>query len=216
MLPHQVCRCTLHENLPVVHDDQPVTEPCCLVEIVGGEDDGISLRPEGPEFFPHQVPGLRVEPDGWLVEDEDIRVIDKRPGKDQAAFHSAGEFLYRDVAFLHKLDECEQLICFFRSSFIRNIEILCIHEQVTEAGEVGVEVRFLRDDAETGLDFDRSCCRVHAEHGKVSRGFRRDTGDHLHSRGLAGTVRAEKPEDFSLLYSKCNPVDRESTAIGLL
>ncbi len=100
MFPDEVRRGTLDEDPAVVHDHQPVTEAFRFVEVVGGEDEGVSFGLEAPEFLPDQVPRLRVEPDGGLVEDEQFGFVDERPGDDQPPFHPAREVVDQDVPFL--------------------------------------------------------------------------------------------------------------------
>ena len=68
-VPHQIGGGAFDKDLPVVHDDEPVAEPGCFIEVVRSQDDGVSLCLEGFEFLPDQVPGLRVETDGRFIED---------------------------------------------------------------------------------------------------------------------------------------------------
>src|SRR5208337_1704760 len=148
MVPYKIGRSSLDKERAVVHDHQPVAEPGSLVEIMRGEDNGISLRPEKLKAVPDQVSCLRVEADGRLVKDEQVRVVDERPGEDEPAFHAPGELVDGGVALLGERHKCEQLLhppfCLCR----RDIKVPGIGEKVSCTREVRVKVGFLRDDAD--------------------------------------------------------------------
>ena len=75
------------------HDD-PVGEPCRLLEIVGDVDARALLaRPDRQEVFHQQLARLSVEGGQRLVEQQHGRPHDQRAGDADALAHAAGELL---------------------------------------------------------------------------------------------------------------------------
>ena len=93
VLVDQRARRPLGDDPAVVHDDQPVAQLLGLVHVVGGEDQGDALLLEPEQPVPQHVPGLRVEPGGRLVEQQDLGLVDQRAGDGQPALHAAGQRL---------------------------------------------------------------------------------------------------------------------------
>ena len=81
----------LGDDPAVVHDQQPVAQPGGLLHVVRGQQQGHPLRLEALERSPDRQPGLRVEPGGRLVEDDQVGLVDQRPGDQQPALHAPGQ-----------------------------------------------------------------------------------------------------------------------------
>ena len=111
---------------------------------MGGHDNRVPLSPEEPEAFPDQVACLRVEADGRFVQYKQIRVIDKCPGKDEAALHAPGELIDGCSTLLGERHKLKQVLYPFFCLFRRDVEIPGIGEQVTCTREIRVEVGLLR------------------------------------------------------------------------
>ena len=65
----------------LVHHDEAVAELLGLVHVVGGDDQRHPVLLEPVEAIPQQVAGLRVEARRRLVEDQEVRVGDRAPGR---------------------------------------------------------------------------------------------------------------------------------------
>ena len=102
-------RRALGDDPPAVHDHQPVAELLGLVHVVRGEHqrDALLLEPEQP--LPHEVAGLRVEAGGRLVEQQQLGLVDQRPGDGEPSLHAAGERIDLAVGPVGELHEVEQL-----------------------------------------------------------------------------------------------------------
>src|SRR5271157_1673477 len=215
MVPYKIGRSSLDKERAVVHDHQPVAEPGSLVEIMRGEDNGISLRPEKLKAVPDQVSCLRVEADGRLVKDEQVRVVDERPGEDEPAFHAPGELVDGGVALLGERHKCEQVLhppfCLCR----RDIKVPGIGEKVSCTREVRVKVGFLRDDADPLFDPGRVYIRVHVEDTQGSGCAGGDTFYHPHGGGFSCPVRSEEAEDLPFLHGKPDMADCNYLVVGL-
>jgi hypothetical protein len=66
----------LGDDLPAVHDDQPIAQLLGLVHVVGGQHERHTLLLEPEQPLPHQMPGLRIETGRGLVEQEQLRRVD--------------------------------------------------------------------------------------------------------------------------------------------
>ena len=83
----------LGDDLRLVHDDEPVAQLLGLVHVVGRQDERHAPLLEPVEPVPEQVAGLRVEAGRRLVEEQDRRLVDERPGDRQAPLHPARQRL---------------------------------------------------------------------------------------------------------------------------
>ena len=89
----QLARRALGDDLRLVHDDEPVAELLGLVHVVGRQDERHAALLEPVEAVPEQVAGLRVEAGRRLVEQQQVRLVDQRPGDRQAPLHAARQRL---------------------------------------------------------------------------------------------------------------------------
>ena len=92
------------------HDDRVVDGLGHLGQQVRGDQHRAAL----PGQVAHEVtqPGdpLRVEPVGWLVEDEDVGVADERGGQLQALAHAHGEATDLALGVARQADQLEHLV----------------------------------------------------------------------------------------------------------
>src|SRR5512143_1781149 len=101
------------------------------------------------QLVPHGSSAVRVEARRWLVKDQEVRIIDQGPGKQESVFHSARKLLDLDVRLVLDLNEIKEHPCEADSVLFPDVEIPRIHNQVLEHGEVWVQVVVLRHDADT-------------------------------------------------------------------
>ncbi len=211
----ELARGALGGDHAVVHHDQPVAQLLGLVHVVGGEDQrhAALLEPEQP--VPDDVPGLRVEAGGGLVQDEDVRVVDEAPGDGQAALHPARQRVDLVPGPLGELDEVEQLVGPLVDQLARQAEVASVDQHVLPHGELVVERVLLGNDPEAGADRRPIFHRVTTEDAKITTCRRRYAAEHAHGGGLPGPVRAEEAERFTLEKIKVDPVHRGEAAESL-
>ena len=70
---------------------EPLAQPLGFFHEVRGQDQGLAIRRQAAHALPDQVPRLRVETGGGLVEEQKLRVIDQRAGEREAPLHAARE-----------------------------------------------------------------------------------------------------------------------------
>ena len=192
----------------MVHDHEPVAQLLGLVHIVRRQDqrDAALLEPEQP--VPHHVPGLRVQPGGGLVEDQDLGLVDERAGDRQAALQAAGQRVDLVPGPVRELDEIKQRVGPLPDEAAGQAEVPAVDEQVLPDGQLDVEGVLLRDHAEPGPHRGVIVYRVAAENGQLPAGRRRDAADHPHRRGLARAVRPQEAERLAAVEVEIDPVHR--------
>ena len=110
VLLDQLAGRALGHDLRLVHDDEPVAELLGLVHVVGRQDERHATLLQAVEAVPEQVAGLRIEAGRRLVEEEQVRLVDQRPGDRQAPLHPAGQRLDLVARALGQLGELEELV----------------------------------------------------------------------------------------------------------
>jgi len=149
----------------------------------------------------------RVEPDGGLVQHDDLRVVHQRLGQahplavalrqlgDEAVAHALqpaaadDPFQHdRQVGFGYALDPGHEL-------------------QVFAHGELGVERDVLGQIADLALHRHRLLEHVEAAHPAGAPRGGHVTGQDAHGRGLAGAVWPEEPQDLAALDREADVLD---------
>jgi len=109
LLGDQLARAAFGDLAAVVDDDQRVAQALGFVHEMGGQNQRLASRLELFEAFPDQVAGLRVEAGGRLVEEDDVGVVDHRPGQRQPTLHAAGQRRQAGVSLARQAGKVEQL-----------------------------------------------------------------------------------------------------------
>ena len=143
---------TLGDDLRLVHDDEAVAELLGLVHVVGGQDQRHATLLQPVEAVPEQVTRLRVEAGRRLVEEEQGRLVDQRPGDRQPPLHPARQRLDLVVLALGQLGELQQLVRAPVALGPRQAEVAPVEDEVLADGQLGVEAVLLGDDADPRAD----------------------------------------------------------------
>jgi hypothetical protein len=159
-----VIRRAFGDDLAVVHHHQPVAQLLGLVHVVGGQHQGHALVLEPVQPVPQHVPGLRVQSGGRLVQQQDLRVVDQRPGDRQPALHAAGQRFDLVLGPVGQLGEVQQLLDLGPQHPLGNAEVPAVDVEVLPDGEFQIEVVLLWDHAEPGPDRRALDGRVEPEH----------------------------------------------------
>ena len=149
---------------------------------------------------------LRVEADGRLVEQDELRIVEQPAGDEQPPAHAARELVDGVVAAIEQARKPERTID-GRGDVADAVEAR-EHLQVLLDGDVDVEVVELRDDAHLGpglLGPLRQLVIEHPEHALVGD---RLAGQQPHRGRLAGAVGPEQAEADARVDVQIQPVDR--------
>ena len=209
VLGHQLARRAFGDDLPAVHDHQPVAELLRLVHVVGGEHERDAVLLEPVQALPEHVPGLRVEAGGGLVEQQHLGLVDQRTCDREPPLHPARKRVDARVAAVAELHELEELLRTPADLGAGQVEVAPVDHEVVPDRELGVEVVLLRHHAEPAADLGAVGGRVEAEHVQHPARDGRNAADHPHRGALARPVGTEEPERLARLDHEVDTVDRD-------
>ena len=152
VLGDELARAPLGDDLRLVHDHEAVAQLLGLVHVVGRQDQRHALLLEPVQAVPEQVPRLRVEARGRLVEQQQVRLVDEAPGDRQAPLHPARERLHLVARALRQLHEVEELVHALPDHRPRQVEVPTVDRQVLADGQLHVQRVLLGHDADAGAD----------------------------------------------------------------
>ena len=138
----------------------------------------------------------RVEAEGRLVEEDDLRIVDERPRDPQALAHAAAVGREQGTAALGEADLLQQSLCNGPRTIARvpvhpsvEAEVLLARLSPRIAGALG-------ENTDETADLSRPCVRQPSDRERpLRRG--QDRRQDPDRRRLAGTVRAEYAEDLT-------------------
>src|SRR2546421_8425099 len=111
VLPHHVPEVlqASHGHQPAVVDDgQPGAHPLGNFQDVSGKEDGLPLTAEVLQDVFHLSGALRIEADGRLIEEEDLRVVQQRRRQRDLLPHAARIAREEVVAALLEIEQLQQ------------------------------------------------------------------------------------------------------------
>src|SRR5713226_8408405 len=123
----------------------------------GEEECHLELLFQHPDVFPDRGPGLDVEPESGLVEEEQLRVVDEATGQLQPPAHPPGERLDLAMRGVLELDELQELLGVGLRVAARKAVKVCAEEYVLVPRHVLVGCVFLRHYPDVPPDV--SCVR---------------------------------------------------------
>ena len=182
-----------------VDDDDLVGEVLGLVHQVGGQHDRDAVAAQRLNELPGRPPGLRVEPGGRLVEEDQLGAADDRHRERQALLLPSREPTERGPLDFEQAQPGQE---------VNRIQWVAViggdqAQQLAGAQPRGAAGR-LRHHAHAGPQGPVSGIAPEYPDGAAVGGA--EALAHLDRRGLAGTVRAEQGEDRA-------PPDREGQAV---
>src|SRR5215218_6484509 len=212
----EVLRSSPCDDTTALHDDEAVAEAGGLLHVVGGQHQRLALVRERPEPVPHEMPRLRVEARGGLVEHDDLRIVDEGPRDQEPALHPTGELLHPGIYLVGELHEVEERVRPLQDRLPGEIVVPAVDEQVFAYLELVVEVVLLRDDPDAALYLALVAVHVEAGHRELAARRYDRAVDHLHRRGLPRPVGAEETETLPTGNPEVYAFDRLEPAVTLL
>src|SRR5207253_3302291 len=191
-------RCVEGDDLAGMHDRHPVAELFSLVEVVGGEEDRqLAVAAEVRDDVEQLRADARVEADGRLVEEEDVRARDERAGDLEPAPFSAAVGADRPVDEVAQPDEVDELLDPPLRVARLDAPEAGVQVEVAASGQGAGDDRLLEDDAARLAGGERLSADVEAS--DPGRPATRADGRRQHpDRGrLAGAVGPEQSEHLA-------------------
>jgi hypothetical protein len=140
--------------------------------------------------------------------------VEQGGGDEDALLHAFGVERDGRVAPGGKVEEGEQTIGLVVDETFGQVAQAADELEVLERGEVGVDVRFLRDVAEGGaVGLEIGANALPFEEDLAAVGFEQ-AGDDLDGGGLAGAVGTNVADDFAGAKAEADVLDGRQAAIA--
>src|SRR3990170_1488614 len=199
------------EELPPVHHAHAIAQSLGLLHVVGREHHGLPRLPELRDDVPQAAARLRVEARRRLVEEHDLRVVDKGEGDRESLLLTARQLLRPFVRLLLEVHELHQAVGGHAGRVHRgeHLEGLSHGQPLEQGGRLELHAD-QRPEPPPVLpdvnprDLDRTAIRAAQALQDLPR------------RRLAGSVWTDEAEDLALADGEGDPVDRAKGPIGLL
>src|SRR5260370_29450604 len=166
-----------------------------------------------------ELPGLddlfRVKTSRGLVEHQHVRIMNKSLGQAHALAIAFRELT--DLPVLHAGDGnlLADFIDPFANLATRNAFNARDESQVLGDGHIRIYGRIFRQITSAPLGFDRLIDDIISRHTRPAFARGEVTGNDPHGRRFPGSVRAEEPEDFTLLHFKADVRDSKRRSVAL-
>jgi hypothetical protein len=153
------------------------------------------LLVQAADVAPQVVAQLDVDAGGGLVEDDEQRLVQERPGEQQPALHPAGELRRARVRLGAQVEDVDHLVGASLRLAGAHPEVAPVVDERLADGQEAVEVRVL-------LGYADDPARLHREMGVTEDADRSRAGpdqvaDRVDQGGLARAVGAEQPEELA-------------------
>ena len=201
------------DDSAVVYDRDILRDLLRFFHIVSGEKYRRAVGSvELFEIIPHAVSRLRIKADGWLIEEDHRRMMQK-PARDlQSPFHSAGKCFDQAVLPVPKLHESHELFYALAPLLSRYPVKHAVEFHVLPGGQFIIKRRVLEDDAEGVAHIIGILGKVEIVERNMPACRLQKRGQHLDRRGLPRAVRPEECEYLAILDRKRNIFDRRNIA----
>ena len=208
----QLGRSSFGDDPPLVEHRDPVGQLVRLVEVLGGEQDGDSVRGELADDLPHGEAAARVQAGGGLVQEDHPGLTDEGHGEVEPPSHPARVGRQRLVRGVGEVELLQQLGHPPLPGLAAEVAKVGHQPQVLGPGEQVVHGRELAGDPDerphpVGVGDHVVTGDLHGA------GVGRDQGgEDADDRGLAGPVRAEQREDRALVRGQVHLVEHQMAA----
>jgi len=165
---------------------------------VGAEDHGAPPVPsERSDEVDHLTGGGGIETGRRLVEEQQVRIVQQRPGEGHALAFAGGEPPHHRVGPVGHAELLQQRAGALAGRSLRESPHLRGEEQVLHRGEAFVETSVLGQHAGATAQLVALKARIQPEHGRRTAVGAEHAVQQPHGRGLAGAVRPEERQDLA-------------------
>src|SRR6266849_6961837 len=202
-------------HLSVIDDHDAVAETLGLFHIVRSVDEGFAALLQGLEIFKDGIAALRIDTDGRLIEQKNLRIVKQSRRQIQTPLHASAERFHFVTGAIRESDQIQDvvdcLLCLRAGERVKRRK----KNQIVAGGELVIKGHVLRDEADLQLDrvgvalnllaFDEDFAGIQAQQS-------RDDGD---SRRFAGAVRPQQADGLSAISAKTDAGDGNQLSVLL-
>ena len=209
----QLARFAFGNLAAMVQHQQARAQALGLVHEMGGQQNRFALLQQQLQPLPHQVPGLRVQARGRLVQQQQLGVVDERTRQAQAPLHAAGQLAGLGLGLVRQRREGQQLRDARAYRGVGHTEVAAINQQVLGAAEIRVQRVHLADHAQLALDRQRVVRHAEAKGADAARIGLGLAQAHAQRGGLASAVGTDHAQAFTGGNVEAQVVDHGVAAI---
>ncbi len=187
-----------------MQDCRDVAQRLHFVEIVRCHDDGGATGPQQPDVRPDGVPRLGVNTERRLVDDQQLRLMQQRPGEGHPAAHAARQAGHHIVGPVSEVDQLKNL-CDPLDGPGQRVQ-RGGEPQVLGDGQLFIERVLLQDHSDAAPQPGAPGRQVLPEHPGGSLEGAVKPGHHAEQRALPRAVGAQHPSDPGWLDFQVDPV----------
>jgi hypothetical protein len=190
--PRDLERRPLGHDAPEVEEHDAVAHLLHLLHVVGRvQEREAALAPDREQLLERLVRDVGIEARGGLVEDEELGVVEQRPGEARPRLLAQGEVAEALDRLLAELEALEPAL----HGEPRRAGEQRVHAQVLAHREPPVHHRLGGGEAHPRQRRPLVALGIHAEHVHRARVRTDQAQDHVERRG-PGAVGAEEPQDL--------------------
>ena len=202
------------DDLPVVDDGDAVAERVRLVQVVRGQKDGDAALVQPLHLVPDARSALRVEAGSRLVEEQELRLVDKAQPDVESALLAARVGADLAVGAGFQLQRRDQLGRPPRCGGGGHAVQPSLEDELSTAGDLAIGAAGLAHIADAFPDLVRLGAQVDTRHARRAFGGRQQSRKHSQRGRLSSAVRSQKSEDLSGPHREVDPGDRLDDALA--
>jgi len=184
-------------------------------ERVRAHEHGAAAIDELPEDVLEESRRFGIEPDHRFIDDDAFGAVNQRARDDELLAHAVAVRLDQLVFPARQLEDFEEL----RDTPLDDVPLLpvqaCDEPQELRAGELVVDERPVRDEAEPHLGGERIPVDVVAAEQDAALRRPQNSGDHAQRRRLARAIGTETAVEHAARDMEADVVDRDEAAVKL-
>ena len=178
-------------------DADAVAQLLGYLQAMGGHEDSLALQRQRAQQRLEQARADRIHADHWLIDDQDLGIVQQRSGHDQALFHTVGVGLDQFVTPVGQAEEVERLVCTSLARFRGYLVEPTDKTEKLAASKLLVHKGPVRYEAANGFGRERGYGEVlPAQDYPPSRGLEQP---HHHANGgrFPRAVRTQEAKDLT-------------------
>ena len=203
-------RCSLDDDSSILDDGHAIGESLRLVEIMGGQQHGLTKCLERVDRLPGVATGRGVEPGGGFVEEDQLGIADQRQRQIEPAHLPAGQRAGHRVLLALKAGQRDHLV---------DVAWMRVHGCEVREGladlDMAIQPGALQDNSHPRAKGTRTLPGVHPEHPNLAGGALAVPLQNFDRCGFSGSVGSEQAEHLATPDFEVDAADRLEAAVPL-
>src|SRR6266478_7406126 len=214
--PMEAMQGVIGNDLSVVNDDDPIAKALSFLHVVGGIDQRLAALLECFEVVEDGVTALRVHAYGWLIKQQDLRIVQQRRGEVETAFHPATERTYLVFRPISQADQIKRFHnCAFEDRTMQVIE-RAQKIKVVESSQFVIERDVLWNQPDLALDGIGIATQRTAIDENLPGVGREQSRDHRNGGSFSSAIRSEQTDSLRRTRPQVDAVNGDNFPVGLL